>query len=226
MTGLHRRPRPAPGGARTGTVDPARVLRRRRSPLVFVLGGVLVALVLVVEVLIFQAYANVNRTTAIFGQQSFLNSSLVNAQREAVLLQDQIEELPTSGDLKGVTVRRGLLGNQLFQVEGQAGSDPRVAQTIEQAHRDLALIDRQLARLKVNPSRANVRAGVSAMYPAAHRLAVSIKQLFDAKEQGLFGAVSGALDARRSSERLLIGLSGLVLIVGLALALSLRQRVR
>ncbi|MET0833479.1 MAG: EAL domain-containing protein [Actinomycetota bacterium] len=192
----------------------------------FVLGGVLVALVLVVEVLIFQAYANVNRTTAIFGQQSFLNSSLVNAQREAVLLQDQIEELPTSGDLKGVTVRRGLLGNQLFQVEGQAGSDPRVAQTIEQAHRDLALIDRQLARLKVNPSRANVRAGVSAMYPAAHRLAVSIKQLFDAKEQGLFGAVSGALDARRSSERLLIGLSGLVLIVGLALALSLRQRVR
>jgi diguanylate cyclase (GGDEF)-like protein/PAS domain S-box-containing protein len=226
VTGLHRRPRPAPGGARTGTVDPARVLRRRRSPLVFVLGGVLVALVLVVEVLIFQAYANVNRTTAIFGQQSFLNSSLVNAQREAVLLQDQIEELPTSGDLKGVTVRRGLLGNQLFQVEGQAGSDPRVAQTIEQAHRDLALIDRQLARLKVNPSRANVRAGVSAMYPAAHRLAVSIKQLFDAKEQGLFGAVSGALDARRSSERLLIGLSGLVLIVGLALALSLRQRVR
>src|SRR4029453_7867633 len=43
------------------------------------------------------------------------------------------------------------------------------------------------------------------------------------------GAVRGrhrALDARKSSERLLIGLSGLVLIVGLALALSLRQRVR
>src|SRR4029453_9908670 len=39
-------------------------------------------------------------------------------------------------------------------------------------------------------------------------------------------AVTGALDARKSSERLLIGLSGLVLIVGLALALSLRQRVR
>ena len=105
MTGQHRRPRP---------VDPSRVLRRRRSPLVLALGGVLVTLVLVVEVLIFQAYANVNRTTAIFGEQSFLNSSLVNAQREAVLLQHQIEELPASGDLKGVTVRRGLLGNHLF----------------------------------------------------------------------------------------------------------------
>jgi hypothetical protein len=32
---------------------------------VFALGGVLVALVVVVEVLILQAYANVNRTTAI-----------------------------------------------------------------------------------------------------------------------------------------------------------------
>jgi ribose/xylose/arabinose/galactoside ABC-type transport system permease subunit len=64
------------------------------------------------------------------------------------------------------------------------------------------------------------------MQPAAHRLAVSIEQLFDAKEQGLFGAVNGALNARRSSERLLVGLSAMVLIVGLALALSLRQRVR
>ena len=53
---------------------------------------------------------------------SFLNTTLVNVQREAVLLQDQIEELPTTGDLKGVTVRRGLLGNQLFQIEGRAAA--------------------------------------------------------------------------------------------------------
>ncbi|HET7518416.1 MAG TPA: diguanylate cyclase, partial [Actinomycetes bacterium] len=206
--------------------DPARVLRRRRSPLVLALGGVLVVLVVVVEVLILQAYANVNRTTAIFGEQSFLNSSLVNAQREAVLLEDQIEELPTTGDLKGATIRRGLLGNQLFQAEGQSGSDPQVAETLEWARRDLTLIDRHLARIKADPSRVSVRAEVAVMRPAAHRVAVGVKQLFDAKEQGLFGAVSGALEARKSSERLLIGLSGLVLIVGLALALSLRQRVR
>ena len=52
--------------------DPARVLRRRRSPLALALGAVRVALVVVVEVLIFDAYANVNRTTAIFREQSFL----------------------------------------------------------------------------------------------------------------------------------------------------------
>jgi diguanylate cyclase (GGDEF)-like protein/PAS domain S-box-containing protein len=206
--------------------DPARVLRRRRSPLTLALGGVLVALVVVVELLIFGAYADVNRTTAIFSEQSFLNSSLINAQREAVLLEDQIEELPRTGDLKGVTVRRGLLANQLHQVEGQRLGDPEVGATIEQANRDLVLIDRTLARLRANPGRAGVRSEVAVMQPAARRLAVSIKQLFDAKEQQLFGAVTGTLSARKSSERLLIGLSGLVLIVGLALALSLRQRVR
>jgi diguanylate cyclase (GGDEF)-like protein/PAS domain S-box-containing protein len=192
---------------------------------VLALGGALVALVLVVEVLIFQAYANVNRTTAIFGEQSFLNSTLVNAQREALLLEDEIEDLPTTGDLKGVRIRRGLLVNQLRQAEGQIG-DAQVAQTLAQARKDLALIDRHLAKIEADPGRVSVRAEVAVMRPAAHRLLVSIKQLFDTKEQGLFGAVNGALNARKSSERLLVGLSGLVLLVGLALSLSLRQRVR
>jgi hypothetical protein len=65
VTGLLRRPGPAPGRTRTGTADPGRVLRRRRGPLQLALGGVLVALILVVEVLILQAYVNINRTTAI-----------------------------------------------------------------------------------------------------------------------------------------------------------------
>jgi hypothetical protein len=164
---------------------------------------VLVVLILVVELLILRAYANVNRTTAIFGQATFLNSNLVNAQREAVLLEDQIEELPTTGDLRGVSVRRGLFANQLLQVEGQGGGDPQIASTVRQARRDLAVIDRHLARIKADPSRARMRAGVAAMRPLTHRVAVSIKQLFDTKEQGLFGAVSEALDARTSSERLL-----------------------
>jgi len=206
--------------------DQQLVLRRRRSPFQLALGGVLVVLVLVVEVLIFDAYANVKRTTVIFSEQSFLNTTLVNAQREAVLLRDQIEQLPVTGDVRGVTVRRGLLGNQLSQMEGQGGSDPDIRAAAALARRDLALIDRQLAAIRARPTRATIRAGVAAMKPPARRLAIGIKQLFDTEEQGLFGAVSGALEARKSSERVLIGLSGLVLFVGLALALSLRQRVR
>ena len=101
MFGQQRRPRLAPSGARTGTVDPGRVLRRRRGPLQFALGGVLVVLILVVEVLILQAYVNVQRSTAMFGQVTFLTGNLVNVQREALLLNVEIEELPASATCAG-----------------------------------------------------------------------------------------------------------------------------
>src|ERR687896_962197 len=179
MIGQHRRPR---AGPRTGTADPARVLRRRRSPLVLALGGVLVALVLVVEVLIFQAYANVNRSTAIFGRSTFLTGTLVNVQREALLLNVKIEELPTTRDLRGTQVRRALLGNQLHLMEGLGDDDPLVESTVAGIHRDLVPIDQALARAKADPSQASLRAEAGRMRPAVRRLTVRIKQLYDAKE--------------------------------------------
>jgi diguanylate cyclase (GGDEF)-like protein/PAS domain S-box-containing protein len=201
-----------------------RVLRRRRSPLVLALAGVLVVLVVVVEGLILQAYANVNRTTAIFGQVTFLTGNLVNVQREALLFNVKLEELPETGDLKGVTVRRSLLGNQLYLLEGMGGGDPMIEETVAKVSRELRVIDRSLARAR--PAPARLEAEVATMRPAVRQLIVHLKELYDAKEQGLFGALGSTVDARRSSERLLVGLSGLVLVVGLALALSLRQRVR
>jgi diguanylate cyclase (GGDEF)-like protein/PAS domain S-box-containing protein len=187
---------------------------------------VLVVLILVVEVLILQAYVNINRTTAIFGQQSYVTGALVNVQRETLLLNVKIEELPTSRDLRGAQVRRALLANQLNQLRGLGGGDTMVAATIVGVDGDLRLVDQSLARAKAAPTEARLRAEAERMRPAIRRAIVRLKQLYDAKEQEFFGALSTALNTRRSSERLLVGLSGLVLIVGLALALSLRQRVR
>ena len=202
------------------------VLRRRRGPLQTALGGVLVVLILVVEVLILQAYVNVSRSTAIFGQVTFLTGNLVNVQREALLLNVKIEELPTTRDLRGAQLRRGLLGNQLRVMEGLGQGDARVADALEALGPDLRLIDRALASGKANPTRTNLDRQVEIMRPAIGRIIFRIKDLYDAEEQGFFGALSGTLSARNSSERLLVGLSGMVLVVGLALALSLRQRVR
>jgi diguanylate cyclase (GGDEF)-like protein/PAS domain S-box-containing protein len=225
VRGLHRR-RSGAGGTRPGAVDPGRVLRRRRGPLQLVLGGVLVALVLVVEALILQAYVNINRTTKIFGEQSYVTGALVNVQRETLLLNVEIEELPTSRDLRATQVRRALLANQLTQLDSLGGGDALVAATIQGVEHDLDLIDRSLRRSEAAPTQANLRAEVERMRPVIRRAVVRLKQLYDAKEQGFFGALATALDARQRSERLLVGLSGLVLIVGLALSLSLRQRVR
>jgi len=226
VTGLLRRPGPAPGRTRTGTADPGRVLRRRRGPLQLALGGVLVVLILVVEALILQAYVNISRTTAIFKDESYVAGALVNVQREALLLNVEIEELPTSRDLRGAQVRRALLANQLNQPRGLGGGDAMVDATIMGVDGDLRLIDQALARARPAPTAARLRAEAERMRPAIRRAIVRLKQLYDAKEQGFFGALSTALNTRRSSERLLVGLSGLVLMVGLALALSLRQRVR
>jgi diguanylate cyclase (GGDEF)-like protein/PAS domain S-box-containing protein len=221
----HRRGSGA-GRTRPGAVDPGRVLRRRRGPLQLALGGVLVALVLVVEGLILQAYVDVNRTTKTFSEQSYVTGVLVNVQRETLLLNVRIEELPTTRDLRGAQVRRALLANQLNQLRSLGGGDALVDATIEGVERDLSLIDRGLRRAEAAPTQGNLRAEVARMRPPIRQAIVRLKQLYDAKEQGFFGALATALDVRKRSERLLVGLSGLVLIVGLALSLSLRQRVR
>ncbi|HEV8424213.1 MAG TPA: EAL domain-containing protein [Actinomycetes bacterium] len=226
MTVQRRRLGLAPARKASGTVNPGPILRRRRSPLQLALGGVLVVLILGVEVLILQAYANVNRSTAIFGKVTFLAGALVNVEREALLLNVEVEELPTTLDLRGTQVRRALLGNQLHLADGLGDNDPMVKETLRGVDEDLRVVDQALARAKAKPTEANLRNQVRTMRPAIRDVIVSIKQLYDTKEQEFFGALSGTLRARTSSERLLVGLSGLVLVVGLALALSLRQRVR
>ena len=214
------------GQRRAGAVDPGRVLRRRRSPLQLALGGALIALILVVEVLILRAYVEVSRTTAIFGRATFLTGNLVNVRNETLLLNAKVEELPASRDFKGVQVRRSLLGNQLFLLEGQGEHDALVQETVPNVHRDLDTIDEAISRARARPTEANLRAEVAAMRPVFRRLYVLLKDLYDKEEQQFFGALSGTIEARRDSERLLVGFSSLVLLVGVALAFSLRQRVR
>jgi diguanylate cyclase (GGDEF)-like protein/PAS domain S-box-containing protein len=220
------RRRAGAGGKPPAPVDPGRVLRRRRSPLQLALGGTLIVLILVVEALILRAYIDVSRTTAIFGQVTFLTGNLVNVRHETAQLNVKVEELPISRDLKGVRVRRALLGNQMYLLEGLGAHDPLVEATLQKVDGELLLIGQAIKRAEATPTEANLRAEVTRMRPAFRRLNVALKDLYDKEEQKFFGALSETLEARASSERLLVGFSSLVLLVGVALALSLRQRVR
>jgi diguanylate cyclase (GGDEF)-like protein/PAS domain S-box-containing protein len=220
------RRRAGAGGKPPAPVDPGRVLRRRRSPLQLALGGTLIALILVVEVLILRAYVEVSRSTEIFRQVTFLTGALVNVRHEAAQLDIKVEELPTSRDFKGVEIRRGLLGQQLNQFEGLGAHDPLVRATRLKVDADLRRVDQAIARAHAKPTEANLRAEAARMRPVFRRLTVTLKDLYDKEEQVFFGALNETLHARASSERLLVGFSSLVLLVGVALALSLRQRVR
>jgi diguanylate cyclase (GGDEF)-like protein/PAS domain S-box-containing protein len=223
---LGRLRRTGAGGSGPAPVNPGHVLRRRRSPLQLALGGTLIVLILVVEALILRAYVEVSRSTEIFRPVSFLTGALVNFRYETALLNAKVEELPSSRDIKGAKVRRGLLGQQLSQVEGLGTDDPLVEEALKQVHGDLDRIDQGIASAEARPTRANLQREAASMRPVFRRLNVALKDLYDKEEQQFFGALTGTLDARASSERLLVGFSSLVLLVGVALALSLRQRVR
>ena len=223
---LGRLRRTGAGGSRPAPVDPGRVLRRRRSPLQLALGGTLIALILVVEALILRAYVDVSRSTDIFRQVSYKTGFLVNVRHETALLNAKVEELPSSRDLKGAKVRQGLLAQQLGQLEGLSEDDPLVEATLLKVKADLRQVDQAIASAEARPTEANLRAEAAGMRPVFRRLNLALKELYDKEEQAFFGALTGTLNARASSERLLVGFSSLVLLVGVALALSLRQRVR
>ena len=80
-------------------------------------------------------------------------------------------------------------------MEGLGEHDPMVESALTSLDTDLKVIDRSLARAKADRSPASLRAEVDTMRPAVRRVTVRIKQLYDAKEQEFFGALSGTLNA-------------------------------
>ena len=172
---LGRLRRKVAGGSTPAPVDPGRVLRRRRSPLQLALGGTLIALILVVEVLILRAYVEVSRSTEIFRQVTFLTGALVNVRHETAQLNVKVEELSTSRDLNGMEVRRGLLGQQLNQLEGLGEHDPLVEATLLKVEADLRRIDQAITRAEARPTEANLNAEVARMRPVFRRLNVALK---------------------------------------------------
>ena len=219
-------PPPVPAGAGGPGVGPGRMLRRRPGPLQLALVGALVTLVFLVEVLILGAYVSSSEATAAYGKANSLTGNVTGAQRELLLLSAQVEQMPATRSLKAVELRRALLGYQLHVAGAQGADDPLVTATVRALDQDLTKIDRSLARVRARPSEASLRAEVAAMRPVLRAMERRTRELDDKQEQVFFGAVGDALAARSGSERLLVGLSGLVLLVGVALALSLRQRVR
>jgi GGDEF domain-containing protein/PAS domain-containing protein len=108
--------------------------------------------------------------------------------------------------LHGTQVRRALLGNQLYLLEGMGGDDAAVAATVGAVERDLRPIDRALARAKADPSHASLTAEAERMRPAIRRITVRVKELYDAKGQGFFGAyatLTAEVDERKAAERAL-----------------------
>ena len=205
---------------------PEQVLQQRSGPVQLILAGLLIALIVAVEALLLRAYTDISETNQVFTSSSYLSGNMIGTQRETLLLIAEVERVPETRDFTPVELRRALLDNQLHLLKAQGAGDPVVAATAKAYIDGLVQVDRLLARARPGPASPAGRAALAAAAGRLRDLERQLKHAYDHEEQAVYGAIGNALRTRVTSERLLVGLSGLVLLVGVSLAFSLRRRVR
>ncbi len=188
-----------------------------------VLLAVLGVLIVVVQVMIMQAYRDQGGTIRLLDTTQETLTDLHNAHREAFKLALMVGQLQLPDGLDEVELRRGLLDRQLEATLG-ATRDPRVQEGLAEIRAQLAAFDADFAWLRANPTTARLTIARPDLLRRTSEVEALLKSTVGQAEIQFLGAIQQTLQARRSFQRLLIGTSGLTLAVALVLALSLRRR--
>ena len=149
-------------------------------------------------------------------------TNLSNAQRESLQLLQKITALDRGGaGVEDIEVRRGLLGRQLgITREGFPADSPQ--------HKELTEAQAGLAGFPWieldDPDRAEVlRATAMAL---VSQIEIRIKGLWDEQEKYFYEATLQSLEAKTASERALVGLVSLVVVLGVCWVVLLKRRTR
>ncbi len=188
-----------------------------------VLMAVLGVLIVVVQVMIVQAYRAQGSTIRLLDTTQEALTDLHNAHREAFKLALTIDQLQTPDGLGEVELRRGLLDRQLEATLG-ASHDPQLQEGLAEIRDQLATFDADLARLRAHPTSARLTHARPRLLGRVNQVEALLKATVGQAEIQFLGAIQQTLQARAGFQRLLIGTSGLTLAVALVLALSLRRR--
>jgi len=188
-----------------------------------VLMAVLGVLIVVVQVMIVQAYRDQGSTIRLLDTTQETLTDLHNAHREAFKLALMVGQLQLPDGLDEVELRRGLLDRQLEATLG-ATHDPRVQEGLAEIRAQLAAFDAYFAWLRAHPTTARLTIARPDLLRRTSVVEALLKSTVGQAEIQFLGAIQQTLQARRSFQRLLIGTSGLTLAVALVLALSLRRR--
>src|SRR6266545_5072613 len=189
-----------------------------------VLAAVLGLLIVTVQVMIAQAYQNLGSTTAAFGTATDVTAGLSRLEREILRLGIEVERMRLRDGFDAVELRRSLADKQ-FEVTLSAvpvGGGEFAA--LERARQGLVTFDAELARLKADPTPAQLARSRPVLTQQVQDVETILKEAYDASEISFFGAIANALRARTNLQRVLLGASGLTLAVALMLGLSLRRR--
>jgi len=190
-----------------------------------VLGGLMVVLFVLVEVLLFRSYGETERTTQQFKATADATTAVANVQREALLLGQLTLKLSTGDSLTPVMVRRGLLERQLDVIQGSV-RDREYADESAAIRRDLASYDRAFTAAYGTGERAKGGPGRARVQRELNRLDHDVKEYFDVLEHALYASLAGTLDERADGQLLVVGLTVFALLLAAALAWIIGRAIK
>jgi PAS domain-containing protein len=216
-----------PEDDRRAMTDPASrvqpVRRRRRSIAQAVLVVVVLSATVGILRIVVQSSILLGRMTTDVATAQGRATNLSNSQREALQLLQRITALERGGGagVDDIDVRRRLLGRQLgITTEGFPADSPQRTELIEA---QAGLAGFPWSELD-DPDRAEVlRATAMAL---VSQVEIRIKGLWDEQEKYFYQATLQSLEAKNASERALIGLVSLVVVLGICWVVLLKRRTR
>jgi two-component system, chemotaxis family, CheB/CheR fusion protein len=185
-------------------------------------------LILIIEGLILNAYLNISATTASYEQVSTAPTTMANIQREILGLQIETYRLllhTPVADLKALNLHRTRLTQQLQVAMRQNANDPLVMADLKTIQEELVQYDALFTALGTSPTSEQLSVAAASFRDILSHLELQIKATYDREEIIYYETINRALQAQRAFQTVLLGVSGLVLLLGVALVLSLRRSV-
>jgi hypothetical protein len=157
-------------------------------------------LIITVQVMLVFAYRNLGKTTVTYGTATDVVTGLARVQRETLNFAIELERLRLPDGLDKLAVRRGLLDQQIDVTLGSVPPGGVEREGLERAHRQLKSFDAELARLRADPTPAQLARSRPVLEGHVDAVQVTLKELYDVSEI-TFGSIDDALRARTNLER-------------------------
>jgi diguanylate cyclase (GGDEF)-like protein len=206
-----------------GSLTGGAPMRRRLSPLQVILGLFLISLMATVEVLLMSAHSDRRAASNSFKGSSLTITNLANVQRETLRLHAETHAVVAGeGNMDELQLQRQLLDRQLQVAE--AWDVPQAE--LDAVQNSLDRFDSFSRYLFAEGTAQDRSAVLQRLEESSDELEKRVKDLYDRHEQNFLRGLSRELEDGASSQRALLQLGLVVLVIAATLALLIRRSVR
>ena len=190
------------------------------------LGIVTILLAAAVAVLVLNLFAGIVTTNNAF-RNGYLVTDLTDVQRAILELRNahNLAMAAADGNFDNLTLKRSLLTSQLRLAITESSANVLASEGLGSISQLLAQYDAQLAVLKASPTQSAYEAATPELDALLTELAKQVLFLFNSEERLFFSSITEALSFQRRTQIIALALSGLFLVFGSLLVLSLQKTV-